>query len=176
MNIGEEIVYEYLSRIIGCANVYGNTKLKSNGGEVDLIGIKGDTIFLCEVAIHINGLHYTHKGNTRNNLIAKFERIKEFVSDKDSPYYKKFKPRYMFFSPVVGLTKLEKTKSKFPSNLLEVQKKLKGEKINLEFYINEDFYAIIDELRAIAKEIKSEIKTPVMRLLQIESRQHKTKQ
>lgn len=176
MNIGEEIVYEYLHRIIGCDDVDDNVELRSNGGEIDLIGIKGDTIFLCEVATHINGLRYTHNGNTRNNLVAKFERIKEFVSGKDSPYYKKFKPRYMFFSPVVRISKSEKAKNKLPSDLLEAQKILKREKINLEFYINEDFYAIIDELREIAKGIKSEIKTPVMRLLQIESRRHKTKE
>lgn len=176
MNIGEEIVYEYLHRIIGCDYINDNVEIRSNGGEIDLIGIKGDTIFLCEVATHINGLRYTHKGNTRNNLVAKFERIGEFVSSKGSPYYKKFKPKYMFFSPIVRISKSEKAKNKLPSDLLEVQKILKNKKIDLEFCINEDFYAIIDELRGIAKGIKSEIKTPVMRLLQIESRRHKTKE
>ncbi len=172
MNVGEEIVAEYLRYIVGCDAIKSNVQLHSNGGEIDLIGVKGRTVYLCEVAIHINGLRYTHKGGTKDNLINKFKRIREFVSDEGSPFCK-YTPKYMFFSPIVRIPKSEKRGSQIPSELVEVQKILGKGKIDLDFYINEDFYAIIDGLKAVAKEISYEIKSPVMRLFQIESRQHK---
>lgn len=172
MNVGEEIVAEYLRYIVECDAIKSNVQLHSNGGEIDLIGVRGRAVYLCEVAIHINGLRYTHKGGTKGNLINKFKRIREFVSDEGSPF-RKYTPKYMFFSPIVRISKSEKSGTKIPSELAEVQKTLGKEKIDLDFYINEDFYAIIDGLKAVAMEISYEVKSPVMRLFQIESRQHK---
>ena len=114
MNVGEEIVAEYLRYIVGCDAIKSNVQLHSNGGEIDLIGVKGRTVYLCEVAIHINGLRYTHKGGTKDNLINKFKRIREFVSDEGSPFCK-YTPKYMFFSPIVRIPKSEKRGSQIPS-------------------------------------------------------------
>ena len=169
MNIGEEIVAEYLRYIRECDAIKSNVLLGSNGGELDLLGIKGKNIFLCEVAIHINGLRYTQKGGTAENLKTKFQRIKNFIESNAS--YKKYTPKYMFFSPVVKIPRSENKKNGIPTELDEVRKFLKKGGIDLEFFVNERFYGIIGELKEKAKGISHEIKTPVMRLFQIESRQ-----
>lgn len=58
-NIGETIVASYLEYIENCRYVFTNVKLHSDGRELDVLAVKGNTVYLCEIAVHINGLKYS---------------------------------------------------------------------------------------------------------------------
>ncbi|MBR6388720.1 MAG: hypothetical protein IKS15_01185 [Opitutales bacterium] len=155
MNIGEEIVAAYLIYFEKCSAVVQNLPI-NNTGEIDIVGIKGDDVLFCEVAVHLRtGLRYRQKGGNVGAIVSKFERIKEFANEK----FKGKKFRYLFFSPLVKKSGLR--------DIEEIKSELKRKKISLECVLNEDFYMKLGELKEIAAAEKNELKNPAMRMFQI---------
>jgi hypothetical protein len=171
MNIGEELVMAYLQYIKGCEFVQQNLYTPDIQGEIDVVGIDIDnkTIYVCEVAIHLQtGLQYVnqikHTPNNVNKLFAKFSKDIEYAN-KYFPDYKKI---IMLWCPIV---KNQKSGSKHNqmNDVAEVKNKIKTKYgIELETIINEKFMDCFKELREYAGTDKKENKSPVIRLLQIE--------
>ena len=164
-NVGESIVASYLEYIENCEYIFKNVKLRSDGRELDVLAIKDDVVYLCEVAVHINGLRYPKMGN-KATLVEKFKSISKFAAE----VYPGKKKIYMFWSPIVKIPKDKKSKSNGLRDVEEAVKELKKKGVELRAVINGDFYKKIDELRDCAKRRKDEMKDPIMRFLQIESR------
>ncbi len=162
LNIGEQIVSDYLKCIEKCSVVDTGVALGRNGGELDVIGFLDRKVYFCEVAVHVNGLRYTNNGGTKENIKKKFRAIQSFADEK---YAKsKYNHIFQFWSPVV--------KNGVVDDLLEVAKDLKREGINLKLVINENFRDSLIKIKEFTSDKKSELKSPVLRLFQIETHIH----
>lgn len=173
-NIGEEIAGTYLRVTKNCEFVEYNLYTEDVQGEIDVIGVNSleKKVYICEVAVHlITGLQYT-KNNTPNNtnkLIEKFKRDIEYANKRFEQYEKVF----MLWSPIV---KNQKAKSKH--NQLEsinrVKNNLKTELgVDLIFIVNEEFEKCLKELREYAGSRTEELKSPILRFMQIEEKLRK---
>ena len=163
-NIGETIVASYLEYIENCRYVFTNVKLHSDGRELDVLAVKGNTVYLCEIAVHINGLRYSQRGN-KATLIKKFKSISEFAAEE----YPGKKKIYMFWSPIVNVPRSKSSKNNGVKDVEDAVKELKKKGIELTPVINGDFYRKLDELRDYAKGRKDEMNNPIMRFLQIDA-------
>lgn len=169
-NVAEEITGEWLRYIKGCNFVEYNVK-GPHQTEIDVIGLKmaENTIYVCEVAAHIQGLQYvntkTSQPNTANKFIQKFKKDKDYI-DKHFPHFKKI---YMLWSPVV---KVSRTGAKYNAlqAVKDVQLQLQRElHIQLELVVNEHYLAAINQLKEYASNISYDLsKSAVLRYLQIE--------
>lgn len=171
LNIGEEIVAAYLQYIKGCEFIQQNLYTTGVQGEIDVVGIdlESKTLYVCEVAIHlITGLQYVKNSqpNNVNKLTEKFSKDIEYANEFFPDYSKYF----MLWSPIV---KTSRAGAKF--NQMADMEILK-ENINLhygvhlELIINEAFAACLSELRNFARIETKELKSPVMRYMQVEER------
>jgi len=170
-NIGEEIAGEYLKVIKGCEFIEYNLYTPDVQGEIDVIGIdvKNKKIYVCEVATHlVTGLQYVKNGKPDN--VERF--LKKFR--KNIPYAEKYFPDYkkhfMLWSPIV---KNQKTTAKHNQlrDVNTVKNILKEEfEHELELIINHTYQQCFDELRAFASRETKELKSPVLRFLQIEEK------
>ncbi len=171
MNTGEELVSSYLQYILGCEFIQKNLYTVDTQGEIDVVGInlKEKIVYICEVAIHlVTGLQYT-KGTAPNNVGKLTEKF-----DRDIAYANAFFPEYckrvMLWSPIVKNGK-EGSKHNQMSDIEEIRKNiLCSHEIEIEFVINEKFQECLDQMRTYAGKETSELKCPVMRLMQIEER------
>lgn len=168
-NIGEEICGEYLKHIKNCEFITYNVTNPDIQGELDVVGInlKGRTIYICEVAIHTQGLQYVKNGkqDDYSRFISKF--------DKDIKYAKKYFSSYtiipMLWSSIVRISN-EKAKYNTYEELQRVKKYIIDKhKLNLELIINEKFLSCFEELKRHAGTKTSEFKSSVMRMFQIEN-------
>lgn len=105
MNIGEQLVSDYLECIKECDFIQKNLQIPENQGEIDVIGInlKKKEIFVCEVAIHLTvGLQYTKSGKPNNvdKICEKLSRDIEYTHK----YFPDYKQYFMFWTPVVKNT------------------------------------------------------------------------
>ena len=169
LNIGEEIVAAYLQYIKGCEFIQQNLYTTDVQGEIDVVGIdlESKAIYVCEVAVHlITGLQYV-KGNQPNNI----NKITEKFS-KDIVYTEKFFPDYtkhfMLWSPII---KVSGGNAKF-NQMADIEKITENIQmkygVTLECIINEKFADCLAELRKFAKFETKELKSPVLRLMQVE--------
>jgi hypothetical protein len=125
-------------------------------------------VYVCEVAVHlVTGLQYV-KGTSPDTL----ERfLKKF--NKDIDYAEKafpdFDRRYMLWSPIVksaGPTaKYDQLKA-----VEEVKRRIRTNRgVDIELVVNEAFQNALTRLKAYAGAKTEELKSPVLRLLQIEA-------
>lgn len=171
MNVGEELVAAYLEHIKGCEFTQKNLYTPDVQGEIDVIGIDLETksVYICEVAIHlITGLQYVKNGQPDNvkRLVTKFGKDIEYANK----YFKDYDKHFMLWSPIV---KDQRSGAKHNQlrDVHDIQRELLGQYgIELELIINERFLSCLNELRNKASEVTKELKSPVMRLLQIEER------
>jgi hypothetical protein len=169
MNIGEEVVMAYLQYIKGCEFMQSNLYTPDTQGEIDVVGIDIDNkkLYICEVAIHlITGLQYVKdkKPNNVNKLTEKFEKDIEYAN-KYFPDYEKI---IMLWSPIVKNQKIGAKYNQL-NDVLNVKEKIKAKyNIELSLIINEQFLDCLDELRKYATNETKDIKSPVIRLMQIE--------
>jgi len=171
MNTGEELVSSYLRYIRGCEFIQKNLYTDDTQGEIDVIGInlKGRSVYICEVAIHLRtGLRYT-KGTSSNNV----QKLNEKLS-RDIKYAKDHFPEYthhfMLWTPIVMSGK-DGAKHNQTRDIKQIQLNiLTLHQIEVEVIMNEKFLSCINEMRDFAKKQTSELKCPVMRFLQIEER------
>jgi len=179
INVGEEIVSEYLRYIKSCDFVEKNLHFPDSQGELDVLGINLEKkiIYACEVAIHIRGLQYVKNIGGKNSINNKNKIKEKFIRDKEflKRYFSGYKHVYMFWSPVVGKGRNQE------GQLKEAVNELKNEHdIDIELIINQKFLECIEELRKYAGKQKNNIDTPITRFLQIEehlkrTRRHKNK-
>ena len=168
MNVGEELVAAYLQRIKGCEftqqNLYTDVQ-----GEIDVVGINlaEKRVYICEVAIHLStGLLYV-KGSKANNvakLVDKFSRDIDYAT-KHFPDYQR---HFMLWSPIVKQSKVGAALNQ-QRDVEEIARIIQSKyDVVLELVINEAFQACLTELRNFAGGKSEELKSPVLRLLQIE--------
>ena len=167
-DVGENIVASYLEYIENCKCVLTNVKLHTEGRELDVLAVKGNFVYLCEVAIHINGLRYPRKGN-KATLVNKFVSISKFAEEE----YPNKKKIYMFWSPVVNVPKRKNSKNNAVKDIKKAVRELLNKGIELTPVINEDVYRRLNQLRDYAKNIKYVMNNPIMRFLQIEDAEDK---
>lgn len=177
-NIGEELVGSYLQVIKGCDFVHYNYYTPDVQGEIDVIGLdmRRKIIYVCEVAIHlITGLQYVKAAqpDNVNRLISKFQKDIDFAFKYFADYTKVF----MLWSPIV---KLARTGSKHCQHrdVQTIKETLKQSRdIDLQLIVNEKFKECLDELKIYAAMETKELKSPVLRLLQIDAKlaRHLTK-
>ncbi len=170
INIGEELVATYLEHIEGCNFIQQNAYTPDVQGEIDVVGIRlkePKTIFVCEVAVHLTtGLRYV-KDKQPNNVKKLFEKFSKDI-DYANKYFDGYNKRIMLWSPIVKKSK-EGSKHSQVRDLDELQIKIVEKYgIELEYIINDKFLDCMNKLRKHANQKTEELKSPVLRLMQIE--------
>ncbi len=169
VNLGEEIVAAYLQYIKGCEFIQLNLYTPDVQGEIDVVGIDLHTksIYVCEVAIHlITGLQYVNNGqpNNVNKLTDKFSRDIEYTNKYFSDYSKHF----MLWSPIIKGSG-DKAKFNQAADIERITENIQTKYgVVLECIINEKFANCLSELRAYACNETKELKSPVLRFMQVE--------
>jgi hypothetical protein len=168
-NVGEEIVAAYLEYIKGCEFIQQNLYTPDVQGEIDVVGIdlESKTIYVCEVAIHlITGLQYVKDSqpNNVNKLTEKFSRDIEYTN-KYFPDYSKY---FMLWSPIVRVAG-EKARFSQMADIDRITANIQAKYgVTLECIINERFANCLAELREYACSETKELKSPVLRFMQVE--------
>jgi len=169
-NPGEELAGSYLSKIMGCSFVAFNLDTGVRQGELDVVGINLETktVYLCEVAIHLLGLQYVDpklaQPDNVNRFLKKFENSISYAKKNFPDYHHVF----MLWSPIVRISR-ETSKHNQIRDIENIRDEIKQKhNIDLEIIINERFLECISRLREFARKESKEIKTPIMRFLQIE--------
>jgi hypothetical protein len=163
------LVGDYLRHVRGCDFVDFNVYTKTAQGEIDVIGVNlaEKKAFVCEVATHLTtGLQYTKNArpDTARRLIAKFLKDIEYGSSAFAGYT----VVYMLWSPVVRRSKGKQEYNQF-AHLDQVKDEVKKRtKVDLVLVFNDDYVSAVEELRRIARRETKELKSPVMRFLQID--------
>jgi hypothetical protein len=170
-NIGEEIAGQYLKICRNCDFVEYNLYTSEVQGEIDVVGIdtKNKKVFICEVAVHLGGLQYTKEGKPDNyaRFIKKFEKNIIYTNNRFDDSYEK---TYMLWSPVVKDSK-EGSKHNQLYDVNRIKHDLKANhNIDLQLIINGSFLKCLDELRLYAGKKTEELKSPILRFMQIEYR------
>lgn len=153
--IGEYVVGAYLKQCLECDFVDYNVRPPTIGleglAELDVVGLRfRDTAaFVCEVSTHLNGLNYGGNQKTIQRIKEKFLRQKRYAKK----HLKSFtEVHYMFWSPRVS-----------KGILTDAFEQIRG----IEFMINEDYTACIDELREQAKSSTRDVGNPFFRMMQL---------
>ena len=169
-NVGEEIAGLYLQIERGCDFVQYNLYTPDVQGEIDVVAVNfaARIVYVCEVAVHlVTGLQYVKgaRPDTRDRFLKKF--------NKDIDYAEKafpdFNRRYMLWSPIVKsagpAAKYDQMKA-----VQDVQRQIRADRgVEIELVVNEAFRDVLMRLRAYARTKTEELKSPVLRLLQIEA-------
>src|SRR5713226_5499380 len=170
-NPGERLVGDYLRYINGCDFVDFNVYTKKTQGEIDVIGVNhaNREVFICEVVTHLTtGIQYVKNArpDTSDRLIKKFLKDIEYGDDA----FQGYTVQYMLWSPVVRHSSDKPEYDQF-AHLKQVQQEIKNKTdVALVFIVNAEYVLAIDELRKFAAQETKELKSPVMRFLQIEAR------
>jgi Holliday junction resolvase-like predicted endonuclease len=170
-NTGEAIVGAYLQHIRGCEFVQYNLHTPDVQGEIDVIGIniRERTLYVCEVAIHlITGLQYVKERRPDNvdRLLKKFEKDIEYANK----YFSDFTRVFMLWSPIVK-NQRDGAKDNQLHDVEEIERRLaQSHGVQLQLVINERFAGYLADLRAYAQNETKELKSPVLRLMQIEEK------
>jgi hypothetical protein len=170
-NVGEELVGAYLQAIEGCEFVSYNLHTPDTQGEIDVIALnrRTQTVYVCEVAVHLTtGLYYVLGGQPNNvgKLLDKFNKDIDYAEKYFSDHTRVF----MLWCPIV---RASKPGSKYDQMLdvEEVCARLKQHRdIDLKLIINDRFQDAIAALRSHARKVTKELKSPVLRLFQIEEK------
>jgi len=169
-NIGEEIAGLYLQIKLGCDFVQYNLYTPDVQGEIDVVAInfRDKVIYVCEVAVHlVTGLQYVK--DAQPDTAERF--LKKFV--KDINYAEKafpdFQKVYMLWSPIVrdAGPNAKHNQVKAVEHVREQIRITRG--VEIELVINERYHSYLQELRTYAATRTEELKSPVLRLFQIEA-------
>lgn len=170
-NPGEEIVGEYLKKILKCDFVEYNLYHPDMQGEINVVGIntKEKKLYISEVATHlITGLQYVKNKRPGNveHFTKKFRKNIGYANKHFSGYEKHF----MLWSPIVKNQGVDARYNQL-EDIREIQGVLKSEfDVTIDPVINRRYAECLAALRSyVAKETK-ELKSPVLRLMQIEEK------
>lgn len=170
-NPGEELVGSYLKFVLECDFVDYNPSTRDSQGEMDVIGINTakKIVYICEVVTHLEtGLQYVKDRRPDNvsRITNKFQRGIEY----GSKYLKEFERHYMLWSPIVKSPKGD-TLHNQRRDIDEISANIKQKfGIELDVFTNEKYLKAIESLRNVALSRTDELKTPIMRFLQIEEK------
>jgi hypothetical protein len=170
-NLGEEIVGEYLKTILGCDFVEYNLYTPDVQGEIDVVGINAGKkeVYVCEVATHlITGLQYV-KGTKLDNVdrfIKKFRKNAEYANK----YFPEYKKRFMLWSPIVKNQGIG-AKHNQMNDIKKIQEIIFSEfGYEIEAVTNHKYQECLGELRNYAARETKELRSPVLRMMQIEEK------
>lgn len=171
-NIGESLVGDYLKVILGCDFVEFNLYTPDVQGEIDVVGInaKAKQIYICEVATHlVTGLMYVNPREKTPDNVDRF--VKKFTKNIEyaNKYFTDYDKKFMLWSPIVK----NQVGAKF--NQTDDIAKIKNEiatrfGVELQVVCNQDYMDCINKLRDYARTETKELKSPVLRLFQIEEK------
>ena len=178
VNIGEEIVAAYLQYIKGCEFIQQNLYTPDVQGEIDVVGIdlEAKELYVCEVAIHlVTGLQYVkdNQPNNINKLTEKFSKDIEYANE----YFPDYSKHFMLWSPIVKVPG-ERAKFSQIADIEEITSNIQAKyDVTLECIINEKFEDCLAELRDFARKETKDLKSPVLRFMQVEEhlRKHVSK-
>jgi hypothetical protein len=169
-NPGERLVGDYLRHIRGCDFVDFNVYTKAVQGEIDVIGVASSSrhAYVCEVVTHLTtGIQYVGKNSradTADRLIRKFVKDIEYGRSAFPDY----SVEYMLWSPVVRLSKPNVVYNQF-GHLEKITEQIKSRTgVEITIVSNSAYLKSIQELRVYARQETKELKSPIMRFLQIE--------
>ena len=169
INLGEEIVAAYLQHIKKCEFIQQNLYTPDVQGEIDVVGIdlETKTIYVCEVAVHlITGLQYVKDKQTNNvnKLTEKFSRDIEYTNK----YFPDYSKHFMLWSPIVRRSG-DKARFSQMADIDRITANIQAKYgVILECIINERFADCLAELREYACRETKELKSPVLRFMQVE--------
>ena len=171
VDVGEEIVRAYLQHIKGCDFTQCNVPTRSTQGEIDVIGIDiaNKTVYVCEVAVHLTtGLLYVHPKTGGPDNVERLVRKLE----KDVDYARTSFPEHevvcMFWSPIVKKARAG-SKHDQMRDVAEIARRLKSSRgVEVELVVNEAFRRSLSALREHARKQTKALKSPVLRLMQVE--------
>jgi hypothetical protein len=153
--MGEYVVGAYLRLCEKCDVVDYNARSPQAGlaglMELDVIGLRfaDSTAFLCEVATHLDGLHYGTYDENERRVRAKLQKQQNYASENLKSFSKH---QFMFWSPRVPT-----------GDLTIALAKIEG----LKLVINQDYAMRVGRLRDLAKKGTKDIGNPFFRALQI---------
>ncbi|MDD3066281.1 MAG: hypothetical protein PHO48_00395 [Candidatus Gracilibacteria bacterium] len=167
---GEHLVGQYLKEIKKCDFVEYNLQTGKKQGEIDVVGIDSvnNIVYVCEVATHLDGLHYNKNGKPDNvrRFLAKFEKDIDYIQAN----FKEYKRIFMLWTPVAKNSK-KGSKHNQIEDLKMIQEKIrKSKNIEIDIIKNNEYYKCLQELRGVAAKTKNPMNSPIMRFLQIEER------
>ena len=173
-NPGEEIVGEYLKHILGCDFVEYNLYTPDIQGEIDVVGInaKQQVVYICEVATHlITGLQYVKNSQPDNvdRFVRKFRKNVQYANK----YFGEYEKNFMLWSPIVKNQGVA-SKNNQTRDIAQIQDAIKAEfGVSIEAVVNENYLRRLNELRKYAGRESKELRSPILRLMQIEERLNK---
>lgn len=170
-NPGERLVGDYLRFIKRCDFVDFNVYTTAVQGEIDVVGISNarKEAYICEVVTHLRtGIQYVKKKvarpDTSDRLIKKFVKGIQYGTQA----FRGYTIDYMLWSPVVRRSKGKEEYNQF-GHLQRALKEIKAMTgVTITLVINQDYVDAIDALREYARRETKEIKSPVLRFMQIE--------
>lgn len=158
-DIGESIVGSYLRHVRGCDLVLYNSFTGEAQGEIDVIGIKSSTseVWLCEVATHTRGLQYDASAEkSRDKLRTKVDRAKAYADG----VFKSHDQHFEIWSPYVPVGAMT-------TWMDEERERRAGERIDVDFVINQRYAAAVSELVTVARATTRTTGEDAFRMLQI---------
>lgn len=165
INLGEEIVAAYLQYVKGCEFIQQNLYTLDVQGEIDVVGIdlESKTVYVCEVAVHlVTGLSYVPDNVAK--LTEKFSRDIEYANK----YFPDYARKFMLWSPIVKKSR-DGAKFNQMSDIEKIGSNIQTKYgVTIEFVINDKFADCLSELRKYARKETKELKSPVLRLMQVE--------
>ncbi|QEI11470.1 hypothetical protein [Cellvibrio japonicus] len=170
-NPGEEIVGEYLKYFLGCDFVEYNLYTPDVQGEIDVVGInpKNRIVYICEVATHlVTGLQYVKERQPDNveRFTKKFRKNIQYANK----YFEGYEKHFMLWSPIVKNQGVG-AKNNQMRDIEEIQNNLRTEfGVELEPIINKAYQNCLLQLRKYAAIETKELKSPILRLMQIEEK------
>ena len=170
LNVGEQLVSSYLRYIRGCDFIQTNLYTIESQGEIDVVGLNlaERQVYICEVAIHLTtGLQYVKNKRPNNvqKLTDKFSKDIEYARK----YLGGYDQHFMLWSPIVKDTK-GKPEYNQMQHLVKIGANIKRRYgVDIEYMVNEKFYACLEELRLYAAAQTAALQCPLMRLMQIEA-------
>ncbi len=168
-NPGERLVGDYLRYIKGCDFVDFNVYTTAIQGEIDVVAVNNTRkeVYICEVVTHLTtGMQYVKnkRPDTSERLTKKFIKNIHYGSET----FPDFNIHYMLWSPVVRSSNGKDEYNQFFLLKRAIEDIQAETGIVVESVINAGFASAIEQLRAFASKETKELKSPVMRLLQIE--------
>ena len=172
-NPGEEIAGLYLKIHFGCEFVEYNLQTPDVQGEIDVVGInvRDRKLYVCEAATHLTtGMLYVNPKNNQSDNVNRF--VKKFLKDITyaEKYFQELTRIFMLWSPIVK-NPSDSVKHHQTRDTQEIAKQIKEKTgVDLVLVINDEYQRCLDTLREYAARESKELKSPILRLMQIEER------
>ena len=158
IDIGEELVGSYLSKVANCSVVQFNVRTLVNQAEIDVVGLKLDKdrvaeVWLCEVSTHTRGLG-GYQGDAPGKIATKIASVKAYAD-----CHFRGVPRHIeVWSPKVQPAMTARLETVFADHS------------DVELVANDDYAARVRQLCVLARKETAYSDSPSFRLLQILTR------